>query len=79
MVSVIAIMRREFAGEQSNIGNFLVWFFPAEISSDRRSLRTESGGNHPAVDFPPEELAELIERFGFGLFLGGRGSCRSRI
>jgi len=64
-----AIEHREFPCVVFSSRNFIRPKIPAY------RIRWEPSGSR----FSPEELAELIERFGFGLFLGGRGSCRSRI
>ena len=58
-------LRREFAGRHSNVGNFLVRFFPAEKVHPIEDPRVQNPvGTIRQIYFPPEELAELIERYG---------------
>jgi hypothetical protein len=56
---------REFEAHPSNIGAFLVWFFPAVPIDPTVDPRTvDPVGTIQKYYFPPEELMELIDRFG---------------
>jgi len=57
-------LRREFAVRHSNIGNFLVRFFPAEKVHPTEDPRAQNPvGTIRQIYFRPEELVELIERY----------------
>jgi hypothetical protein len=58
-------LRREFDARHSNIGNFLVRFFPAEKVHPTEDPRAQDPiGTIRRIYFPPEELGTLIEWFG---------------
>lgn len=58
-------LRREFAERHSNVGNFLVRFFPAEKVHPTEDPRVQNPvGTIRQIYFPAEELAELIEKYG---------------
>lgn len=58
-------LRREFEARQSNVGKFLVRFFPAEKVHPTEDPRAQDPvGTIRRVYFRPEELAELLERYG---------------
>jgi hypothetical protein len=57
-------LRREFETRHSNIGNFLVRFFPAEKVHPTEDPRAQDPvGTIRRIYFPPDELAKLIEQY----------------
>ncbi len=58
-------LRREFETRHSNIGNFLLRFFPAvKIHTTEDPRAQDPVGTIRRIYFPPEELASLIDRYG---------------
>lgn len=58
-------LRREFEARHSNVGNFLVRFFPAEKVHPTEDPRAQDPvGTIKRIYFPPDELAKLVELYG---------------
>ena len=58
-------LRHEFEARHSNVGKFLVRFFPAEKIQPIDDPRAQDPvGTIKDIYFPPKELAEIIEKYG---------------
>jgi hypothetical protein len=62
---VHAYLLREFAAQHSNVGSFLMQFFPAERVSPAEDPRTvDPVGTIRQIYFPPEVLTMLLDEYG---------------